>query len=251
MTDKKYVSGIRPTGRIHLGNYLGAIKQWKELQDSGADCTFFVADLHCQASDDDVISTLRALDNLVLGCNVVTESLHSVWILPIYHDLSRIVRVSQLERMTQYKSAKNPTANLLMYPVLMAADVFYFGGTHVPVGEDQKQHIEFIRDINQDWWPKPEPVIGEYPRIMDLQDATKKMSKSEESDLGIIYIDDTKDVIAKKIRKAKTSINITDDTPETKNLMQIYKACGGEKEHEKWSVFKEELVELLWMELNK
>lgn len=131
----------------------------------------------------------------------------------------------------------------------MAADLFHCHATHVPVGNDQVQHIEFARDLwdklPQPHFPKPQAVIGDYPRIMSLTDATRKMSKSDPDDDSRINVTDDADTIRRKIRAAKTSMSITDDTPEAVNLRTIYKALGGEREHVRWPVFKAELVELL------
>lgn len=238
----KYVTGIRPTGRIHIGNYLGAIKHAREL-----DAFVFVADLH---GSGDVELTRRQL--AALGIEAAIESHYRGDIYDIQHLLSKYVGVGRLERMTQYKDkcdTEQATLHLLAYPVLMAADIFYFGGTHIPVGADQVQHIEFARDMadimlyNGYEFNKPEAVLSNYPRIMSLTDGTKKMSKS--IDDGCLYIDDTPDIIRGKIAKAKTAGSMLEDTPEMRNLKTIYTAFGGTQNHMKFKDFKDELSELI------
>lgn len=228
----KYVSGIRPTGSIHLGNYLGAIKPWLELQEKH-DCVFFVADLHTDALCSEVDSTTEQL--LALGLHgVKIQSDFALDILQTYHRLAQQVPVSWLNRMTQYKdkvaAGEDATLSLLAYPVLMAADIFYFGGTHIPVGADQKQHVEFARDLQTRFpeYAKPEPVIMGYPRVMSLTEGTKKMSKSAPDDNGRINVTDSADVIRRKVRKAKSGINLSSQTPEMINLFGIYNALGGD-----------------------
>lgn len=240
----KYVSGIRPTGRIHLGNYLGAIKQWRELQG-----TFFVANLH---ADGDAVFTQDQLARFNIKAEL--ESLHAVDIFSIQHLLSQHVGVGRLERMTQYKEkceTEQATLSLLAYPILMTADIFYFGGTHIPVGADQVQHIEFARDMTDIMkhhgydFAKPEAVLSDYPRIMSLTDGTKKMSKSDDDESGVIYIDDEPQVIRQKIAWAKTAAHMDMDTPEMRNLHAIYTALGGKEEHIRFKNYKEELAELI------
>ena len=138
----------------------------------------------------------------------------------------------------------------------MAADIFHFGGTHIPVGADQVQHIEFVRDLCDSMnakgyggYTKPEAVVGEYPRIMSLTNATRKMSKSDPDEMSRINVTDTPDEIRAKIRAAKTSMNVSDDTPEARNLKTIYRAVGGVTAHDRWPSFKAELVDLLVKEL--
>lgn len=246
----KYVTGIRPTGRIHLGNYLGAIKQFRELEN---DKLFFIADLH---GNGDVNLTCEQLNRF--GISPVVESMYHREIFAIQHQLSKHVGVGRLERMTQYKDkceTEQATLSLLAYPVLMAADIFHFQGTHIPIGADQMQHLEFARDMvdimahNGVQYIKPGAVLSEYPRVMSLTDGTKKMSKSDSDDGGCIYIDDAPDVIRSKIANAKTAMNITDGTSEMINLRTIYKACNGTQEHTRFKDFKEELAELIIQEL--
>lgn len=246
----RFVSGIRPTGNIHLGNYLGAIKQWKKLQ-GGNDCVWFVADLHGEHSPDEIGATYEQLEKI--GINACIESGNKPEILSIYHQLSFQAPIGWLNRMTQFKDksqTEDATLALLAYPVLMAADIFHFGGTHIPIGADQKQHIEFVRDLAaKAGYPLPEPIIGEYPRIMSLTDGTKKMSKSEPNDFSRINVTDSPEIIRKKVAVAKTAMNITDDTPEMNNLRTIYKAVGGTQSHARFKDFKEELAELVIKEL--
>lgn len=249
----RYVSGIRPTGMIHLGNYLGAIREWKALPAGGV---FFIADLHTQ--DAMTYETEESLWRCGID-QVVIESKHRDDILALYHFASFHVPVGWLKRMTQFKDkslTEDATLSLLAYPVLMAADIFHFGGTHVPVGADQVQHIEFVRDLCDSMnakdiggYLKPEAVIGDCPRIMSLTDATRKMSKSDPDDSSRINVTDTPDQIRAKVRAAKTSMSVSDDTPEARNLRTIYQALGGTREHDRWSAFKAELVDLLVQEL--
>lgn len=237
------VSGIRPTGNVHLGNYLGAIKQWNKSAG-----TYFIADLHGEGNAQ---ATYDALQKC--GIDLVIESTYKDQILSIYHKLSFGVPIGWLNRMTQFKDksqTEDATLALLSYPVLMAADIFYFGGTEIPIGADQKQHIEFVRDLADKFgYAKPEPIIGDYPRIMSLTDGTKKMSKSDPDDNSRINVMDSPDVIRKKISMAKTAMQFTDDTPEMCNLRTIYKACDGKESHTKFKHFKEELAELIIAEL--
>lgn len=250
----KYVSGIRPTGHIHLGNYLGAIRQWRKLQGE-ADCEFFVADLHGLHSHEEAFGTMTALRRLGIR-NVDLQSLFPRQHLLLHAWLLHHATIGQLSRMTQFKDKsqkETETAALLTYPVLMAADIFHLGGTHVPVGNDQVQHIEFARDLwdklDNPPFPKPVAVTGDYPRIMSLTDGTRKMSKSDPDDMGRINLTDSPDVIRKKIRLAKTSSNVSDDTPECRNLRTIYQAVGGTQAYDRWKPFKEDLAELIIKEL--
>lgn len=255
MINMKIVSGIRPTGNIHLGNYLGAIKQWKELQKKH-DCVFFVADLHSQNNCKEAAVTKMQLRNCGVSNEFIWfESDFKAEILELYHDLSFQVPTSWLNRMTQFKDksrTEETTLALLSYPVLMAADIFYFGGTHIPIGDDQKQHIEFVRDLAQrTGHVMPEPIIGQYPRIMSLTDGTKKMSKSDPNDMSRINLSDSADVIRLKIMKAKSASDVSDVTPEMTNLWNIFYACGGAEDSDfsKVKDFKLELAELIVKEI--
>lgn len=259
MEQIKVISGIRPTGNIHLGNYLGAIKQWKELQDKH-ECVFFVADLHSQNSSDDLLEkTWLQLERCGVSIKHLTyESIFGSKILELYHHLSCKVPIGWLNRMTQFKDkakTEDATLALFSYPVLMAADIFYFGATYtetlIPIGADQKQHIEFVRDLaDKMGYIKPKPLIGDYPRIMSLTDGTKKMSKSDPNDYSRINVTDASEVIRDKIMKAKSANTMTDNTPEMLNLKTIFNACGGAIDLTiRVKDFKEELAELIIKEL--
>ena len=252
----RIVSGIQPTGNLHLGNYLGAIKRWAEMQDEG-ECLFFLADLHAITVYNDpaeLAANIREMAAALIACGVDPErsilfnqarvSAHAelAWIL------NCTARIGWLNRMTQFKekSGKNregASIGLYAYPVLQAADVLAYQATHVPVGEDQKQHLELARDIatkfNADYgvelFTLPEPLIGkEAARIMSLRDGAAKMSKSDPSDMSRINLSDDSDTIAQKVKKAKTdpeplpeSIDGLDGRPEAKNLVTIYAALSG------------------------
>ncbi len=250
----RVVSGIQTTGNLHLGNYLGAIKQWVAMQDEG-ECFFFLADLHAltgtvspaelAAATIEMAATLLAsgIDARSVLFNQARVPAHSelCWIL------NGTARMGWLSRMTQWKdkAGKNregASVALFDYPVLQAADVLVYKATHVPVGEDQKQHLELARDVaakfNQDYgvdlFPLPEPLISKAaPRIMSLRDGTAKMSKSDPSDLSRINLSDDDDTIAAKLRKAKTdpeplpdSFDALAERAEAKNLVTIYAALA-------------------------
>ncbi|MBC9030977.1 tryptophan--tRNA ligase [Sphingomonas sp. JC676] len=250
----RVVSGIQTTGNLHLGNYLGAIKQWVTMQDQG-ECLFFLADLHALTgnvspqelanSTIEMAATLLAsgIDDRAILFNQARVPAHAelCWIL------QGTARMGWLNRMTQWKdkAGKNregASVGLFTYPVLQAADVLVYKATHVPVGEDQKQHLELARDIaakfNTDFgvelFPLPEPFISKAaPRIMSLRDGGAKMSKSDPSDLSRINLIDDDDTIAAKFRKAKTdpeplpdSFDALAERPEAKNLVTIYAALA-------------------------
>jgi tryptophanyl-tRNA synthetase len=253
----KIVSGIQPTGNLHLGNYLGAIKRWVGMQD-GADCLFFLADLHAITVYKDpaeLAAQVREMAAALIACGIDEKKsvLFNHARVPAHPELTWILactaRIGWLNRMTQFKekSGKNregASVGLFVYPVLQAADVLLYQATHVPVGEDQKQHVELIRDIatkfNTDYgrelFTLPEPLIGaESARIMSLRDGSSKMSKSDVSDMSRINLTDDSDTIAQKIRKAKTDADPLPDSaeglegrPEAKNLVSIYAALAGE-----------------------
>lgn len=244
----KVVSGIRPTGFVHLGNYLGAIKQWKAMPG-----TYFVADLHSIEDFSKNFDTRDALHKCGIEY-VELESNHRQPILELYHELSFQVPIGWLKRMTQFKDksqSEDATLALLSYPVLMAADIFYFGGTHIPIGSDQQQHLELIRDMaTRAGRLKPEAILGDYPRIMSLTDGSKKMSKSDPNDYSRINVMDKPQVIRDKIMKAKSATFVMDNTPEMNNLRLIYKAVGGYEDHVTCKAFKEHLASLIIAELN-
>jgi tryptophanyl-tRNA synthetase len=251
----RVVSGIQPTGNLHLGNYLGAIRRWVRMQDE-AECFFFLADLHAVTVYNDpaeLTRNVREMAAALIACGMDPErsTLFNHARVPAHPQmawlLSCVARIGWLNRMTQFKekSGKNregASVGLYTYPVLQAADVLLYQATHVPVGEDQKQHIELIRDIalkfNCDYdlelFTVPEPHIGETAaRIMSLRDGRAKMSKSDPSDMSRINLSDDADAIAQKIRKAKTdaeplpeSFDALGDRPEARNLVTIYAALS-------------------------
>lgn len=274
-------SGVQPTGNLHLGNYLGAIRNWVRLQED-YQCLYCVVDLHA-------ITVFQQPDELRQNIREVTASLIAAGVDPkssILFNQSQvaahaelawvfccIARLGWLNRMTQFKekagkNRENASVGLYAYPNLMAADILVYKATHVPVGEDQKQHLELTRDIAQkfnsdyrvDFFPLTEPLIyGGATRVMSLRDGTRKMSKSEPSDASRINMTDDADSIAKKIRKAKTDPEPLPETveglegrPEADNLITIYaglaeitrsEACaqfGGQQ----FSAFKSELVDV-------
>ena len=256
----RVVSGIQPTGNLHLGNYLGAIRQWVAMQDAmAADdaCLFFLADLH--ALTQPVVPAELAANTIemaatLIACGINPERaiLFNQARVPAHSELAWLLggtaRVGWLNRMTQWKdkAGKNregASVGLFTYPLLQAADVLLYRATHVPVGDDQKQHLELARDIatkfNQDFgtdlFPLPEPYISPAaPRIMSLRDGTAKMSKSDPSDLSRINLIDDDDAIAAKFRKARTDTEPLPDTAaglagraEAQNLVTIYAVLAG------------------------
>ena len=260
----RVVSGIQPTGKPHLGNYLGAIRNSVKLQDdalaAGGDCLIFIADLHALSMPHDPVelhgSTLELVATLV-ACGLDTSKtvLFNQAQVPAHAELqwllSGTARMGWLNRMTQFKdkSGKNregASIALFTYPVLQAADVLLYQATHVPVGEDQKQHLELARDIAQKFnndfasneapvFTLPEPYIPpEAARIMSLRDGTAKMSKSDPSDMSRINLSDDADTIMKKVRKAKTDAEPLpseagglEGRAEALNLVTIYAALAG------------------------
>jgi tryptophanyl-tRNA synthetase len=251
----RVVSGIQPTGNLHLGNYLGAIKNWVKMQDEG-ECLYFLADLHAITVYNDP-EQLRANTRemaaalIASGIDPDKSTLFNQARVHGHAELAWMLfctaRIGWLNRMTQFKekSGKNregASIGLYAYPVLQAADVLIYQATHVPVGEDQKQHLELARDIaakfNSDYaaelFPLPEPYIGgAAARVMSLRDGSAKMSKSDPSDASRINMADDDDVIVQKIRKAKSDADAlpseTDgllDRPEARNLVDIYAATA-------------------------
>ncbi|MFN3388595.1 MAG: tryptophan--tRNA ligase [Allosphingosinicella sp.] len=249
----RIVSGIQPTGNLHLGNYLGAIRRWVKMQDE-ADCLFFLADLHAITVWNDpaeLRANVREMAAALIACGIDPERsvLFNHARVPAHAEMAWLLnctaRIGWLNRMTQFKekSGKNregASVGLFAYPVLQAADVLLYQATHVPVGEDQKQHIELIRDIaakfNTDYgvdlFTLPEPLIGDTAaRIMSLRDGTAKMSKSDPSDMSRINLTDDSDAVAQKVRKAKTDAEPLpadlaglEGRPEARNLVSIYAA---------------------------
>ncbi|USI73956.1 tryptophan--tRNA ligase [Sphingomonas morindae] len=258
----RIVSGIQPTGNLHLGNYLGAIRNWVRMQDetaaAGGDCFFFLADLHAITVYNDpaeLRANVRAMAAALIAAGVdpARATLFNQAAVPAHAELAWLLnctaRIGWLNRMTQFKekSGKNregASIGLYAYPVLQAADVLLYGASHVPVGEDQKQHLELARDIatkfntdyHVDLFRLPEPIIPPAAaRIMSLRDGGAKMSKSDPSDASRINLTDDVDTIAAKIRKAKTDPEPLPDTaealdgrPEARNLVGIHAALGDE-----------------------
>ena len=261
MTDPsrtRVLSGIQPTGGLHLGNLLGAILRWVRMQDE-AECLFFLADLHAltvESNPTELRSNVREMAAALIasGIDPAKSTLFAQSAVPAHAELAWLLqctaRVGWLNRMTQFKdkASKNresAAVGLYTYPVLMAADILLYHATHVPVGEDQKQHVELTRDIalkfNNDFdvelFVVPEPYIGggTAARVMSLRDGNAKMSKSDPSDMSRINLTDSDDVIAQKIKKAKTDPEplpedpkMLDGRPEARNLVGIYGAVTGE-----------------------
>jgi tryptophanyl-tRNA synthetase len=254
----RVVSGIQPTGGLHLGNLLGAILRWVRMQEE-AECLFFLADLHALTIDVDpqeLRSNIREMAAALIASGIDPKKsiLFQQSAIPAHAELAWILqctaRVGWLNRKTQIKeksgkSREGASVGLYTYPVLQAADVLLYRATHVPVGEDQKQHLELARDIaikfNTDYDVEllvpPEPYIsaGAAARIMSLRDGSAKMSKSDPSDMSRINLTDSDDQISQKIRKAKTDPEplpddpaLLDGRPEAKNLVGIYGAVTGE-----------------------
>ncbi|MDC0353071.1 tryptophan--tRNA ligase [Candidatus Pelagibacter sp.] len=251
---KKIFSGVQPTGNLHLGNYLGAIKNFVDLNnDIANECIFCVVDLHAITVKQDpkelrnniqetvatfIASGIDPKKSIIFNQSRVSAHSEGAWIL------SCVARMGWLNRMTQFKEKagkdkEKASIGLYSYPVLMASDILLYDATHVPVGDDQKQHLELCRDIaqkfNNDFQEEnflqvPEPLIQkEFSRIMSLKDGSKKMSKSELSDLSRINLTDNKDQIVNKIKKAKTDTfpmpqdsKELDERLEAKNLLGIY-----------------------------
>lgn len=251
----RVVSGIQPTGNLHLGNYLGAIVNWVKMQEE-SECLFFLADLHAISMPIDpaeLSASTREMAAALIAAGVDPEraTLFNQARVPAHAELqwllSGTARMGWLNRMTQFKdkSGKNregASIALYAYPVLQAADVLLYRATHVPVGEDQKQHLELARDIAEKFnfdtktetFVLPEPYIGKTAaRIMSLRDGSAKMSKSDPSEMSRINLADDADMIAKKIRKARTDPEPLPETmdglaerPEARNLVTIYAALA-------------------------
>ncbi len=256
---KKIFSGVQPTGNLHLGNYLGAIKNFVELNnDIENTCVFCVVDMHAITVNQDPIdlkknvretvatfiaSGIDPKKSIIFNQSKVSAHSEAAWIL------SCVARIGWLNRMTQFKEKagkdkEKASVGLYSYPVLMASDILLYDTTHVPVGDDQKQHLELCRDIAQkfnndfkvdNFFKIPEPLIRkEFSRIMSLKDGQKKMSKSDLSDSSRINLTDDKDQIINKIKKAKTdslpmpnNIDELEDRAEAKNLIGIYSSLSG------------------------
>lgn len=279
-------SGIQPTGNLHLGNYLGAMRNWVRLQDS-YDCIYCVVDLHAITMWQDpaelrtntrevtaafIAAGIDPKKNIIFNQSRNSDHTELTWVF------NCVARLGWLNRMTQFKekagkNRENASIGLYDYPVLMAADILAYKATHVPVGDDQKQHLELARDIAQkfnndfgvDLFPLPEPIIlGVASRVMSLRNGTQKMSKSDPSEYSRINLNDGPDDIALKIRKAKTDpeplpseVAGLENRPEAGNLVGIYAALGDRQPEEvigeigglSFSQFKEKLTELAVAEL--
>jgi len=258
LDNMRVVSGIQPTGDLHLGNLLGAILRWVRMQDE-AGCLFFLADLHALTVEVDpaqLRANIREMAAALIasGIDPAKSIIFQQSAIPAHAELAWILqgtaRMGWLNRMTQFKekSGKNregSSVGLFTYPVLQAADILLYRATHVPVGEDQKQHVELTRDValkfntdfDVDLFVPPEPFIGggTAARVMSLRDGRAKMSKSDPSEMSRILLTDSNDVIAQKIRKAKTDPEPLpadpaglDERPEAKNLVGIYGAVTGQ-----------------------
>ena len=282
---KKIFSGVQPTGNLHLGNYLGAIKNFVELNNNNKnECIFCVVDLHAitvyqnpELLRNNIYETVATFlasginpdKSIIFNQSRVSAHSETAWIL------SCVARMGWLNRMTQFKEKagkdkEKASIGLYSYPVLMAADILLYDATHVPVGDDQKQHLELCRDIAQrfnndykveNFFKVPEPLIQkQFSRIMSLKDGLKKMSKSEPSDLSRINLTDNKDDIINKIKKAKTdslpmpsTIDGLKERAEAKNLLGIYSSLSGstleksilEFSGKNFSEFKNSLAEIL------
>jgi len=249
-------SGIQPTNHLQLGNYLGAVKRFVEMQNSGIETIYCIVDMHAITVWQDPAALRHATRELAAsyiasGLDPKKSILFNQSQVPAHAELGWIfncvARMGWLNRMTQFKdkagkNRENASVGLFAYPNLMAADILTYHATHVPVGEDQKQHLELTRDIaakfNNDFgvefFPITEPVIeGTATRVMSLRDGSKKMSKSDPSDMSRINMTDDADLIAKKIRKAKTDPEALPsesaglaERPEAKNLVNIYAALS-------------------------
>lgn len=287
-TKELIFSGVQPTGNLHLGNYLGAIKNWIELQKK-SECMFCIVDLHA-------ITTTEGRENLKDNSREVAAAYLASGVDPkksiifvqssvtghaeLSWTLSCFTPIGWLNRMTQFKdkAGKNKEKaplGLYSYPVLMAADILLYKSTHVPVGDDQKQHLELARDIAQafnrffdtDYFPVPEPVImGNATRIMSLRDGTKKMSKSDLSDFSRINMTDDADLIRKKIMKARTDSFPFPETkenlesrPEIQNLVKIFMSLEdtnldkiiNDYRGKELKIFKEDLFDSLESKISK
>ena len=281
MQKQRVFSGVQPTGNLHLGNYLGAIKNFVDLQNK-FECVYCIVDLHAITNRQNpkelksniletiasfIASGLNSEKNIIFNQASVAAHTELAWIF------NCVARIGWINRMTQFKekageNKENASVGLMVYPNLMAADILLYKATHVPVGEDQKQHLEFTRDIAKkfnndfnckDYFPIVEPLISkEVSRVMSLRDGKKKMSKSENSDYSRINLKDDKDLIDQKIKKSKTDaasipseINGLKNRDEAANLISIYASINNIKVEQvlkefggkNFSTFKSKLTE--------
>lgn len=290
MTQKRILSGMQPTNQLHLGNYLGALRNWVKLQDDASYETLFtVVDLHAITVPYDrnaLAQNTREIAAAYIAAGVdpnrsaifpqsalADHHTHLMWLL------ATMTQIGKLDRMTQFKDKagkdkERAGLGLYAYPVLMAADILLYKATHVPVGDDQKQHLELARDVaatfnhrhGVEFFPSPEPMImGEATRVMSLRDGTQKMSKSAESDMSRINLTDTPEQIADKIKRAKTDPEPLPETvdglkgrAEADNLITIYAALSNKSKADviaefagqQFSQFKPKLAELCVTELS-
>ena len=282
---KKIFSGVQPTGNLHLGNYIGAIRNFVDLQNEEQnECIYCVVDLHAITTKQDPVILKKSIrettaafiasgldhnKSIIFNQSLVKSHSEGSWLF------SCIARMGWLNRMTQFKEKagkdkEKASVGLYIYPILMAADILLYDATHVPVGEDQKQHLELCRDIAQkfnldfeapNFFKIPEPLIKKnFSRIMSLKDGKKKMSKSDLSELSRINLNDDKDSIINKIKKAKTDPHPIPDTieqlkkrPEAENLLGIYSSLNNQILNEtlnefsgkNFSEFKKKLSDLI------
>ncbi len=285
---KLIFSGVQPTGNLHLGNYLGAIKNWVKLQ-TNAHCIFCIVDLHAittSGNRSEILQNTREVaaayiasgidpsKNTIFVQSNVTGHSELSWILGCHTPIGWLNRMTQFKDKAGKNKEKAPLG-LYSYPVLMAADILLYKSTHVPVGEDQKQHLELSRDIaqafnrcyNNDFFPVPEPVIiGNATRVMSLKDGLKKMSKSDPSDYSRINLTDSSESIKKKIQKAKTDsepfpsdVEKLENRPEITNLINIYSALTenllediiSEYANKDFRVFKQNLADIVDQQISK
>ncbi|MBT5575276.1 tryptophan--tRNA ligase [Alphaproteobacteria bacterium] len=261
MSKGRVFSGVQPTGNLHLGNYLGAIKNWVGLQQDH-ETIYCIVDLHAitvpqqpqllKKATQEVAACLIASgidtnNSILFNQSQVSQHAELAWLF------NCVARLGWLNRMTQFKekagkNRENATVGLYAYPTLMAADILAYKATHVPVGDDQKQHLELTRDIatafnsmfGEEFFPLPEPVIQKTAaRIMSLRDGSSKMSKSDDSDFTRINLNDEDDLIAQKIKKAKTdpeplpeTVEELENRPEARNLVGIYAALTNQSDAE-------------------
>lgn len=274
----RILSGIQPSGNLHLGNYLGAIRNWVKMQ-ADYECLFMLADLHAITVPQEPEALARSTretaaayiacgidpkKNIIFPQSAIHAHSELAWILNCHTPLGWLNRMTQFKEKAG-KQRDNAALGLYSYPVLQAADILIYKATHVPVGEDQKQHIELARDIagafnrayKTEFFPLPEPVIQKQAaRVMSLRDGTKKMSKSDESDYSRINLTDDADTIAKKFKKAKSDmepgINYDiEKRPEASNLLQIFatmtdrtvEAVAKEYADSQFSTFKQDLAD--------
>ncbi len=284
MAVKKIFSGVQPTGNLHLGNYIGAIKNFVDLQNDNNECIFCVVDLHAVTVKQDpeilkqniretaatfIASGIDPKKSIIFNQSSVSAHAEGSWLL------SCVARMGWLNRMTQFKEKagkdkEKASVGLYIYPVLMAADILLYDATHVPVGEDQKQHLELARDISKkfnldfnspEFFKIPEPLIQKnFARVMSLKDGRKKMSKSDPSDLSRINLTDNDEEIIIKIKKAKTdtdpfpeNVENLKKRPEIENLVGIYSSLTGKKienvlkdfKGKNFSIFKDKISDIV------